>query len=99
WLLFRTGRCETKAVETAVSAEDVLPSGLKPGVNETCAGNARKTTRCVRRSLRISICVHNPGTCRIFRGAAGAMIWAQEPHQRWPRLLFSKCSESRERVS
>src|SRR6266566_719093 len=39
----------------------------------TCvSGNARKTTRCVRRSLRISICVHNPGICRLFRGAAAA---------------------------
>src|SRR5437899_10366128 len=52
--------------------------------------NARRTTRCGRQSLMISIRVHNEDTSRLFPDAAEAMILAFGSLQPWPRSLFAK---------
>ena len=63
------------------------------------SGNTRKTTRCGRQSLKISIGGRNVDICRLCRDAAAATILASNSHSRWHRLPFSECDAWRGKAS
>src|SRR5439155_9219924 len=64
---------------------------LRHHLTRLASGNARRTKRCDRQSLPISVRDRNAAICPLCHALAAATIWASGPHQLWPQSLFSKC--------